>query len=427
MESWYDTMEEIIKIEGKYKLNGKVRINGAKNATVALIPALVLADEPVTLQGVPEISDVEALAEILSYLGVDVTIKGDEFTIDPKNMVNREVPHQLTSKLRASYYFMGSLLGKYNEVQMKMPGGCYLGPRPINLHIKGFELLGAENQDNYGGYHMKANKLVGNKIYLDFASVGATINIILAATKADGTTVIENAAKEPEIIDVCNLLNKMGAKIKGAGTDEIVIQGVDYLHSCVHEIIPDRIEAGTYLIIAAAAGEYVEIENVIPQHLESLISKLLEMGVNLEIVEDTIIVRESKELKGVDISTQVYPGFATDLQQPLTTLLSQAKGVSKITDNIYPERFKHTFELNKMGANLSTAVNTAIVEAPTPLKGTIVSATDLRCGAALIVAGLIAEGVTEIDNVYHIDRGYAKLDETLSDLGAKIWREKKSR
>lgn len=419
-------MEEVIKIEGKHKLNGKVKINGAKNATVALIPALVLADEPVVLQGVPNISDVDVLAEILTFLGVDVTISGDEFRIDPKNMKNKELPHALASKLRASYYFMGSLLGKYHEVKMKMPGGCYLGPRPINLHIKGFELLGATRVDDYDGYHLTADELSGNKIYLDFASVGATINIILASAKAKGTTIIENAAKEPEIIDVCNLLNKMGARIKGAGTDEITIQGVDYLHSCIHEIIPDRIEAGTYLIIAAAAGERVEIENVIPQHLDSLTSKLIEMGVNLEIVEDTIIVTESKDLVGVDISTQVYPGFATDLQQPLTALLTQAKGVSKITDTIYPERFKHTYELNKMGANLTTMMNMAIVEAPTPLRGSQVSATDLRCGAAMIVAGLIASGVTEIDNIYHIDRGYADIDKTLAGLGAKIWREKRA-
>lgn len=419
-------MEEIIKIDGKHKLNGVIKINGAKNATVALIPALVLADEPVTLQGVPQISDVNALAEILGFLGVEVTIKDDEFTIDPTNMKNMEVPANLASKLRASYYFMGSLLGKYKEVKMKMPGGCYLGPRPINLHIKGFERLGAVEQQDFDGYHLKADELVGNKIYLDFASVGATINIILAATKAQGTTTIENAAKEPEIIDVCNLLNKMGAKIKGAGTDEITIVGVDYLHSCVHEIIPDRIEAGTYLIIAAAAGENVTVENIIPQHLDSLTSKMIEMGVNLEIGEDYIVIKENTQpLKAVDIQTQVYPGFATDLQQPLTALLTQAVGVSRITDNIYPERFKHAQELNKMGAKLTTGIGMCIVEAPTPLRGASVEATDLRCGAALIVAGLIASGVTEITNIYHIDRGYANIDENLKQLGARIWREKR--
>ncbi|MDR3215544.1 MAG: UDP-N-acetylglucosamine 1-carboxyvinyltransferase [Bacilli bacterium] len=416
-------MKEIIKIEGRHKLNGKVKINGAKNATVALIPALVLADEQVVLQGVPDISDVKVLAEILEYLGVEVTRNGDEFIANPHHMVNKELPNALASQLRASYYFMGSLLGKYKEVKMKMPGGCYLGPRPINLHIKGFELLGANKITDYDGYHLKTEQLIGNKIYLDFASVGATINIILAATKAEGITVIENAAKEPEIIDVCNLLNKMGAKIKGAGTDEITINGVDYLHSCIHEIIPDRIEAGTYLIIAAAAGEYVLIENIIPQHLDSLTSKLKEMGVNMEILEDSIIIKESKNLKAIDITTQTYPGFATDLQQPLTALLTQAKGISKITDSIYPERFKHTLELNKMGAKVSTFMNMAIVEAPSPLNGAQVSATDLRGGAAMIVAGLLAEGITEIDNIYHIDRGYSKIDIVLEELGAKIWRE----
>jgi UDP-N-acetylglucosamine 1-carboxyvinyltransferase len=418
-------MSEIIKIEGQHKLNGKIKIHGAKNATVALIPALVLADEPVTLQGVPDIRDVKVLAEILEFLGIKVEINGDEFKINPCHMENKEIPHTLSSQLRASYYFMGSLLGKYKEVKMKMPGGCYLGPRPINLHLKGFEMLHAKKIDDYDGYHLIASELIGNKIYLDFASVGATINIILAATKAMGVTTIENAAKEPEIIDICNMLNKMGAKIKGAGTDEITIEGVEYLHSCVHEIIPDRIEAGTYLIIAAAVGEDVEIENIIPQHLDSLTSKLLEMGIDLEILEDSIKVKESYNLKAIDVSTQVYPGFATDLQQPLTALLTQAKGISKVMDTIYPERFKHAGELNKMGANLSTITNMAIIEAPTPLRAAQVCATDLRGGAAMIVAGLLANGITEIDDIYHIDRGYAKIDEVLSSLGAKIWREEK--
>ena len=415
---------EVIKIEGQHKLNGKVKIHGAKNATVALIPALCLADEEVILQGVPNISDVQVLAEILTFLGVEVKINGDEFIANPKYMQNKELPHALTSKLRASYYFMGSLLGKFNEVKMKMPGGCYLGPRPINLHIKGFESLGVAKVDDYDGYHLKTTNLVGSHVYLDFASVGATINIILAATKAYGITVIENAAKEPEIIDVCNLLNKMGAKIKGAGTDEITITGVDYLHSCVHEIIPDRIEAGTYLIIAAAIGENMVIDNIIPQHLDSLTSKLKEMGVNLEINEDSIAVKEMVNvLNAVDITTQTYPGFATDLQQPLTALLTKATGMSKVTDSIYPERFKHVTELQKMGAKVTTFMNMAIVEKSDALSGAQVSATDLRGGAALIVAGLMAKGITEIDNIYHIVRGYTRIDEVLSSLGAKIWRE----
>lgn len=416
-------MKEIIKIEGGHKLNGVVKINGAKNATVALIPALVLADEPITLQGVPDISDVEALAEILEYLGVMVSIDGDEFTIDPSKMEMKEIPGHMSSKLRASYYFLGAMLGKYNKVKMKNPGGCYLGPRPMNLHLKGFERLGCQMHDDYDGYNLSCDKLVGDKIYLDFASVGATINIILAATKAEGTTIIENAAKEPEIIDVCNMLNKMGADIKGAGTGEITIHGVDYLHSCIHEIIPDRIEAGTYLIIAAAIGEEIEIRNVIPQHLDSLTSKLIDMGVQLDILEDSFVVKGGNKLKCVDISTQTYPGFATDLQQPLTSLLTQAHGVAKVVDNIYPERFKHAYELNKMGANISVSSNMAIVEAPTKLRGSEVIATDLRCGAALLVAGLLADGITTIEDVYHIDRGYAKIDETLHKLGAKIWRE----
>lgn len=413
-------MKELIKIVGENRLSGTVRIHGAKNATVGLIPALVLADEPVTLQGVPDINDVEVLAEILEYLGAKVSIDENEITVDPRGINSIELPQELASKLRASYYFMGSLLGKFKEVKMKTPGGCYLGPRPIDLHLKGFEALGAKSVMDFDGYHYVAEQLVGDKIYLDFASVGATINIILASCKAQGQTIIENAAKEPEIIDVCNLLNKMGANIKGAGTDEIVITGVDYLSGCMHEIIPDRIEAGTYLILAVAAGDHVEIKNIIPHHLESLTSKLIEMGANLEINIDNIIVRTSSDLVGIDVKTQVYPGFATDLQQPLTTLLTQAKGVSKIKDTIYPERFKHCEELTRMKAKVTASNGMAIIEAPTQLYGASVTATDLRCGAALIVAGLIAKGTTIIDDIYHIERGYSNICENLRALGADI-------
>ena len=414
--------EKVIAIEGGYKLNGTVRISGAKNATVALIPATVLADEPIDIYGVPEISDVEALGILLRELKCKVDINGEHIKIDPTHMENLPLVSDAVNKLRASYYFMGALLGKYKKVVIKMPGGCYLGPRPIDLHLKGFEALGAKVTYEGETCILEAEELIGDRIYLDFASVGATINIMLAAAKAKGKTIIENAAKEPEIIDVANLLTKMGAKIRGVGTDTITIEGVESLHGTFHEIIPDRIEAGTFLVIAAAAGEKVIIQNIIPQHLEALISKLKEMGVQMEVVGDSIVVYGGVDLKAVDIKTQIYPGFATDLQQPLTTLLTQASGESHVQETIYIERFKHCEQLNKMGANIKLEEARSTIHGPTPLHGARVMATDLRCGAALVVAGLIAKGKTEITNVYHIDRGYDNIDHKLITLGAHITR-----
>ena len=418
-------MSEVIKIEGGHRLNGMVRISGSKNATVALIPATILADGPVTIFGVPEINDVDALIELLFELNADVKKVKDHVVIDPSNLKNIMLESEAVGKLRASYYFMGALLGKYKHVRMKIPGGCNLGPRPIDLHIKGFEALGATIEYEEGLYDIKADRLVGNKIYLDIASVGATINIMLAAVKAEGRTIIENAAKEPETIDVANLLTKMGAKIRGVGTDTITIDGVKKLNGTFHEIIPDRIEAGTYLIFAAAMGNRVVIDNVIPQHLDALISKLEEMGVDLELVNDSIVVYgRNQNLKSINIKTQTYPGFPTDLQQPLTTLMTQAIGQSSVKETIYKERFKHCAELNKMGADiLETGYAQSYINGNTKLKGTKVQATDLRCGAALVLAGLIADGVTEISDIYHIDRGYDEIDLKLNELGAKIWRE----
>lgn len=419
-------MEQVIKIEGGHQLEGEVTTSGAKNATVALIPAAVLANGPVTIVGIPQIADVNNLCEILNILNIEVTkVADDHLIIDPTNMKNTDLVQDAVTKLRASYYFMGALLGKYGHVRMKMPGGCYLGPRPIDLHIKGFEALGAEVKFEKGCYEITAKELIGTKIFLDIASVGATINIMMAAVYAKGRTTIENAAKEPEIIDVATLLNKMGAKVKGAGTNVITIDGVDNLMGCFHEIIPDRIEAGTFIVIAAACAKKMRINNVIPQHLESLLSKLDEMGVNMHVGIDYVEVEESKDLKGTDVTTKPYPGFATDLQQPLTVLMTQAKGESKVEDTIYPERFKHCYELTKMGANIEVRNGEADIEGPTPLGGTEVVATDLRCGAAMVVAGLIADGVTTISDIYHIDRGYSELDKKLTALGAKIWREDK--
>ena len=419
-------MEQVIKIEGGHQLEGEVTISGAKNATVALIPAAVLANGPVTIVGIPQIADVNNLCEILNILNIEVTkVADDHLIIDPTNMKNTDLVQDAVTKLRASYYFMGALLGKYGHVRMKMPGGCYLGPRPIDLHIKGFEALGAEVKFEKGCYEITAKELIGTKIFLDIASVGATINIMMAAVYAKGRTTIENAAKEPEIIDVATLLNKMGAKVRGAGTNVITIDGVDNLMGCFHEIIPDRIEAGTFIVIAAACAKKMRINNVIPQHLESLLSKLDEMGVNMHVGIDYVEVEESKDLKGTDVTTKPYPGFATDLHQPLTLLMTQAKGESKVEDKIYPEIFKHCYELTKMGANIEVRNGEADIEGPTPLGGTEVVATDLRCGAAMVVAGLIADGVTTISDIYHIDRGYSELDKKLTSLGAKIWREDK--
>ena len=417
-------MHEVMKIEGGHLLEGEVRISGAKNATVALIPAAVLANGPVTIVGIPQIADVDALSRILRILNVDVNeVAEDHLIINPTHMKNVDLDDDSVTKLRASYYFMGALLGKYGYVRMKMPGGCYLGPRPIDLHLKGFEALGATVTYDKGCYTIEAKELKGTKIFLDIASVGATINILMAAVYAKGRTVIENAAKEPEIIDVATLLNKMGAHIRGAGTNVITIDGVNSLSGCFHEIIPDRIEAGTFIIIAAAAAKKMTIRNIIPQHLDALLSKLEEMGVKMDVGVDQLTIEHTGNLKGIDVTTKPYPGFATDLQQPLTTLLTQAEGESHIVETIYTERFKHCLELQKMGADIELMNGASLIHGPTKLDGCKVAATDLRCGAAMIIAGLIADGVTEISNVYHIDRGYSEIDSKLKALGANIWRE----
>ncbi len=338
-------------------------------------------------------------------------------------MVSMPLPNGRVKKLRASYYFMGAMLGRFKKAVIGMPGGCNLGPRPIDQHIKGFEALGAQVTNEQGAIYLRADELRGAKIYLDVVSVGATINIMLAAVRAKGKTVIENAAKEPEIIDVATLLNSMGANIKGAGTDVIRIQGVEHLNGCRHTIIPDRIEAGTYTIIAASMGKEVVIDNVIPIHLESLTAKLREMGVKIVEEDDRLIVTTDKVLSSVDIKTLVYPGFPTDLQQPFTALLTQSTGTSIVTDTIYSARFKHVDELRRMNANIKVEGSSAVITGPTTLEGAKVKATDLRAGASLVVAGLMANGVTEIVGVEHIDRGYANLTDKLEALGANVWRE----
>ena len=418
-------MEKVIKIEGGHRLNGTVRISGSKNATVALIPACVLANKPVTIFGVPNISDVHSLMVLLEELNVKVEKKGeDTLYIDPTNIKNIPMVSNAVSKLRASYYFMGALLGRFGHAEIKMPGGCYLGPRPIDLHLKGFEALGATITYENGCYILDADELVGTNIFLDISSVGATINIMMAATYAKGRTVIENAAREPEIIDIATLLNKMGAKIHGMGTSTLVIDGVQNLGGCFHEIIPDRIEAATYIIIAAAMADDMVVENIIPQHLEAVIIKLRQIGINIEVGSDFVhITKTTKALKPTDILTKPYPGFATDVQQPFTALLTQSEGESTVTETIYKERFKHCHELNKMGANIDVRTPSCFINGKTPLYGAKVTCTDLRCGAGLVVAALMAQGITEIHDVYHIDRGYDNLDGKLVSLGAKLWRE----
>ncbi|MCC9088227.1 UDP-N-acetylglucosamine 1-carboxyvinyltransferase [Bacillus sp. A015] len=416
---------EKLNIAGGDPLRGTVHISGAKNSAVALIPATILADSPVTIEGLPHISDIDTLRDLLEEIGGKVTFEKGEMVVNPKAMISMPLPNGKVKKLRASYYLMGAMLGRFKQAVIGLPGGCHLGPRPIDQHIKGFEALGAEVTNEQGAIYLRAEKLVGARIYLDVVSVGATINIMLAAVLAEGKTVIENAAKEPEIIDVATLLASMGAKIKGAGTDVIRIEGVESLHGCKHSIIPDRIEAGTFLIAGAAMGDEVVLDNVIPTHLESITAKLREMGFTIETSNDQmLIVGRNEGLKPVDIKTLVYPGFPTDLQQPMTALLTKAKGTSVVTDTIYSARFKHIDELRRMGANMKVEGRSAIITGQTQLQGAKVKASDLRAGACLVVAGLMADGVTEITGLEHIDRGYSLLEEKLEGLGATIWREK---
>lgn len=414
---------EKLMIEGGHRLKGTIQVSGAKNSAVALIPAAILANSTVTIEQLPNISDVRTLCELLKEIGGKVVYEGHTLTIDPSQMIDMPLPNGPVKKLRASYYLMGAMLGRFKKAVIGLPGGCNLGPRPIDQHIKGFEALGASVTNEQGAIYLRAKELRGARIYLDVVSVGATINIMLAAVRAKGRTIIENAAKEPEIIDVATLLSSMGAKIKGAGTDVIRIEGVERLNGCRHTIIPDRIEAGTYMILGAAVGEGILIDNVIPMHLESLIAKLREMGVPIEKGDDQVFIGKSEQLKAVDIKTLVYPGFPTDLQQPFTVLLAKATGTAVVTDTIYSGRFKHIDELRRMNIDVKVEGQSSIIKGPANIQGSKVKATDLRAGAALVIAGLMAEGMTEITGIEHIDRGYSGLVEKLTGLGATIWRE----
>ena len=415
-------MRKII-INGGKKLQGEVTVSGAKNSVVALIPAIILSDGVVTLDGVPAISDVDNLIKIIEVMGGSVKRDGETLEIDPRGVKDMPMPFGKINSLRASYYFYGSLLGRYGQATVGLPGGCDLGPRPIDLHLKAFEAMGASI--SYEDESMRiatdaGQRIKGAHIYMDTVSVGATINTMLAAAKADGRTVIENAAREPEIIDVATLLNNMGARVRGAGTEVITIEGVESLHGTRHQVIPDRIEAGSYIAMAAAIGKGIKVKNVLYEHLESFIAKLEAMGVRMTVEEDTIFVEEQGDLKPVDIKTSPYPGFATDLQQPMTPLLLKASGRGKIIDTIYEKRVNHVPELARMGADIQVLGGQIVYNGPTQLSGAPVKASDLRAGAALVTAGLTAEGQTEITNIEFILRGYSNIIEKLSDLGADI-------
>ena len=412
-------MKKII-IEGNNTLSGEISISGAKNSAVALVPASLLSDDIVEIDNIPNITDIDALNEILKYLGAKVKRDGSLMTIDSTNIKNKEIPESISSKLRASYYFMSSLLGKFKHVEMYFPGGCSIGARPIDQTLKGFRALGATVIEEGNKFIIDAEELVGGNVTLDVPSVGATINTILASVKAKGRTVINNAAKEPEIVNVATFLNQMGANIKGAGTSKIIINGVEKLGKCYSEVIPDRIEAGTYIVAGALAGDKLKISNIIPEHVGALLSKLKEIGVDMEVGEDYVVVSKTDNLKPVRIKTLGYPGFATDLQQIITPLLATCNGKSVLEETIYENRFQNVPYLNDMGANIEINGRKIFINGPTSFKGTTVKATDLRAGACLVIAGLAAEGETTITNVEYVLRGYENIIEKLTNVGAKL-------
>lgn len=409
-------------IQGGNRLSGEVAIGGAKNSTVALIPAAILADTPVQFDTVPDILDVHNLMIILESMNVKSSFKHGVLNIDPTQIMEAELPSKAIKSLRASYYFMGALLGRFHRATVTFPGGDNIGPRPIDQHLKAFKALGANVSESGGTVKMDApNGLHGTRIFMDMVSVGATINAVLAAVRAQGTTIIENAAREPEIVDLATFLNNMGAKIRGVGTDTIRITGVDTLQSMnTHTIIADRIETGTYLSLAAAMGDGVMLNNVIPEHLEAYTSKLIDMGVDLQIDSDKIYVPKTDHLKPISVKTMPYPGFATDLQQPLTPLLSKAAGESTIVDTIYPKRVKHIPELQKMGMDIEAQDGRIVVRHTEKLHGVDVKAGEIRAGASLMIAGLMADGETVIHDADHILRGYDRVVWKLNRLNANV-------
>lgn len=415
-------MEKFV-IRGGKPLYGEVSISGAKNAAVALVAATILCDEPCVLENVPEISDITKCVKILKEMGADVTIiNKNTLRFDTKNIREPVVPYELAITMRASSYFLGTLLGRFHEAYVPMPGGCDLGDRPIDQHLKAFRSLGAKDEIINGANHITADRLIGSQIYFDFITVGATINAIFAAVKAEGLTIIENCAKEPHIVDLANFLNSMGADIRGAGTDVIKIRGVEHLHGVTYATIPDQIEAGTYMVAAAATKGDVLIKNVIPKHLESITAKLRKVGVTVEEFDESVRVKVEGTLVKTSLKTQPHPGFPTDMQPQFSTLLTLAEGTSIVTDDIFDNRFRYVGELRKMGADISVDGKVAVIQGVGGLKGAPVIATDLRAGAAMVIAGLAAEGTTEIDNIFYIERGYENIDDKLRELGADITR-----
>lgn len=417
-------MREKLVIKGGKPLSGSVAVSGAKNAAVAILPAALLCEGVCEIDNLPNIADVSLLNDVLCGMGAKTTFKDKSITIDSSDIKEYTITDEAVKQMRASYYFLGTLLGRFGRAEVALPGGCAIGLRPIDQHVKGMEAMGAKVKTEYGMMKAEAPEgLTGTDIYLDIVSVGATINIMLAAVKARGRTTIVNAAKEPHVVDVANFLNCMGAKVKGAGTDIIRIMGVEKLHGCSYSIIPDQIETGTLMIVAAATRGDVTITNAIPTHVEALSAKMMEMGIMVEEGDDSIRVTCKAKPKHVNIKTLPYPGFPTDLQQPATVLLSTAEGASIIVENIFESRFKHINEIRRMGANVSIDGRVCVVEGVERLTGAPVRATDLRAGAALVIAGLMADGVTEITGVKYIDRGYDHIEGKLKQLGADIHRE----
>lgn len=411
---------KVLEIEGAKPLSGAINIGGAKNSAVALIPACILSNNLTTLTNVPDITDINVLEEILTHLGVKVSRASQSIVIDPSEMKNNLIPDDLSCKLRASYYFMASLLAKYKKVEMYFPGGCQIGSRPIDQTLKIFKAMGAKVVEKDCLFTITAKTLKGCDVTLDMPSVGATVNGIIVATLCEGSVVIHNAAREPEIVDVADMLNKMGAKIEGAGTSTVKITGVKELDGCFHSVMPDRIEAGTYIILGCLIGDYLHINNINPEHIKNLTDKLLECGADIVINEDNIVANKSDNLTSTNIETKGYPGFATDLQQPFVTLLTQATGKSEVEETIYENRYMNVPFLNKMGANINVNKRHATVLGKTELTGCDVEATDLRAGASLLLAGLKAKGVTKIYHADYILRGYEDIIEKLTNIGAKI-------
>ncbi|MGL4760116.1 MAG: UDP-N-acetylglucosamine 1-carboxyvinyltransferase [Sarcina sp.] len=416
-------MKKLI-VRGGNSLKGFVEINGAKNAAVAILPAAIMASKGMcTIDNVPDIADVHCLERIIESLGCQVEKTGNNtIVINSENLSNTNACTEDVRRMRASYYFIGALLARFKKARVELPGGCPIGARPIDQHIKGFEALGAEVEISETAVDIKADRLIGTNIFFDVVSVGATINVMIAATLAEGTTTLENVAREPHVVDVANFLNTMGANIKGAGTDVIRIKGVTELKGCNYSVVPDQIEAGTFMIAAAATKGDITLTNIIPKHLESISAKLLEMGVKIEEGDDTIRVYVDSPLKGIKVKTAPYPGFPTDVQQPMAALLTTVKGESVIVESIWENRHKHADELNKMGANIQVEGRKAVICGVEGLVGTEVEATDLRAGAALVIAGIMAQGDTIIGNIAHIDRGYPHIEDKFNNLGADIKR-----